>query len=65
MKEAMLCKSETQIAFLLQHVLGKLLTLVNPATVSDDQDYECQIKVTVNSISEKKYLRLPVQKRRW
>lgn len=42
MIEAMLCKCETQNAFLLQHVLWKLLNLVNPATASDDQDYECQ-----------------------
>lgn len=53
MIEPMLCKSETQIAFLLQHVLWKLLTLVNPATASDDQDYECQIKVIVYKTSKK------------
>ena len=36
------------------------LPLVNPATASEDQDYECQIKVTVNNISERKHHRLPV-----
>jgi len=41
------------------------LPLVNPATDSENQDYECLMKVTVNDLSERKHNRLPIQKRRW
>lgn len=40
------------------------LPLVNPATASEDHDYECQIKVTISNISERKHHKVPIQKRR-